>query len=85
MPRVLTFEEQQVDAAMRAEYMARVAVRRAAAASAGVNFWVFEHAAESGRFVEFTEGASAEAVRAAHGESQHGNTSLALWREVRGE
>ena len=85
MSRVLTFEEQRVDAATRAEYLARVAARRAVAASAGVNFWVFEHATDHGRFVEFTEGASADAVRAAHGESQHGNTSLALWREVRGD
>jgi hypothetical protein len=85
MPRLLTFAEQQVAAATRAEYLAGVAARRLVAASAGANFWVFEHVDQQGRFVEFTEGGSEAAVRAVNGEPDHGTASLALWREVRGE
>ena len=85
MPRLLTFAETRVDAAARAEYLARVAARRVTAASVGANFWVFEHVEEHGRFVEFTEGESEASVRTVNAGPDHETASLALWREVRGE
>ena len=85
MPRLLTFAEQQVDAAARAEYLAHVAARRQVATSVGANFWVFEHVDQHGRFVEFTEAGSEEAVRAVNDAPDHVHASLALWREVKGE
>ena len=85
MHRVLTYTERQVDASARADYLVGVAVRREVAASIGAHFWVFEHEAERGRFVEFTEGESEAALRVVQGEGDDEHTSLALWREVRGE
>lgn len=85
MARVLTFAEQQVEATARAEYMASVAARQRVAASLGANFWVFERVDQHGRFVEFTEAGSEDAVRAVNAGPDHVNASLALWREVRGE
>ena len=80
MARVLAMQERVVTHAERAAYLAAIANRRARAAAVLAHFWVFEHATESGRFVEFTEAASDEAIAAAH---DHGQTS-GLWREVQG-
>lgn len=80
MSRVLTLAERIVDDATRAGYLAALDTRRASAASLGANFWVFEHASESGRFIEFTEGGSEAAVRSATGL----DAALPLWREVQG-
>jgi len=84
MTRLLTFAEQHVTVGKREQYLASVGARRLVAASLGANFWVFEHATEHGRFVEFTEGGSEDAVRGVHGAPDHGTAPLALWREVQG-
>ena len=80
MPRLLAVGEQHVALAERDSYLASLAERRASAAAAGLNFWVFEHATEPGRFIEFTEGADAEAIRRRHG----ADPTLPLWQEVQG-
>jgi hypothetical protein len=51
-----------------------------ARAPAGPHFWVFQHHTEAGRFLEFTEGATAEAVAAL----LDGAAADDLWHEVQG-
>jgi len=80
MARVLAMQERVVAPAERGAYLADLDRRRAHAASAPAHFWVFEHAIDSGRFVEFTEAASEHAIAAAH---ELGQTP-GLWREVQG-
>ncbi|WP_309672931.1 hypothetical protein [Gemmatimonas sp.] len=80
MARVLAMQERLVAPVEREAYMAHVAIRRARAAAVPAHFWVFEHATESGRFVEFTEAASDDAIAAAHEPDQ----TPGLWREVQG-
>lgn len=80
MPRVLSMTERRVGPAEREAYLATLVDRRAVAAAANAHFWVFEHADDGGRFVEFTEAASDGAIVAAHGPDAPG----ALWREVQG-
>lgn len=80
MPRLLAIGEQRVALAERDAYLASLAERRANAAAAGLNFWVFEHLTEPGRFIEFTEGADAEAIRRRPG----ADPALPLWQEVQG-
>lgn len=80
MARVLTMQERVVAQAEREAYMATLVIRRARAAAVPAHFWVFEHATESGRFVEFTEAASDEAIAAASEPDQ----TPGLWREVQG-
>ena len=80
MTRVLAMRECTVRSADREAYLASLGSRRAKAASVPAHFWVFEHATESGRFVEFTEAGSDEAIAAAHDADQ----MPALWREVQG-
>ncbi|MES2522361.1 MAG: hypothetical protein V4617_06675 [Gemmatimonadota bacterium] len=84
MARLLVFAERRVDLEARPAYLADVRARQATAAASGAHFWVFEHAGESGRFVEFTEGGSEEAVRLVAGTSGDDHAPLALWREVQG-
>ena len=62
MPRALHMHERLVADAARADYLTTVEARRAHAVSVRAHFWVFEHATEPGRFVEFTEAASADAL-----------------------
>jgi len=80
MARVLAMQEVVIAAAEREAYLAALVNRRARAAAVPAHFWVFEHATESGRFVEFTEAASDEAIAAAH----EGGQMLGRWREVQG-
>ena len=80
MARVLAMQERVVAPAERGAYLASLDRRRARAAAVPAHFWVFEHATESGRFVEFTEAASDEAIAAAHEPGQ----APGLWREVQG-
>ena len=80
MARVLAMQERVVAPAERGAYLASLGRRRARAAVAPAHFWVFEHATESGRFVEFTEAASDEAIAAA----QEVGQTPGLWREVQG-
>ncbi len=80
MSRMLSMAERQVAVAERKAYLAALPGRRAAAAAVHANFWVFEHATEHGRYVEFTEAASEDALVAAHGH----NAPAARWREVQG-
>ena len=80
MGRVLSMTERRVDGAAREEYLATLASRRATAAAAPAHFWVFEHASDRGRFVEFTEAASEDAIASVQGH----DAPESLWREVQG-
>jgi len=80
MARVLAMQERVVAHAEREAYLAALATRRARAAAVLAHFWVFEHATDSGRFVEFTEAASEEAIAAARDDDEMSG----FWREVQG-
>lgn len=80
MSRLLAMVECRVAPSDRQHYLASLDARTKAAAAFGAHFWVFEHDAESGRFVEFTEAGSASAIRAASGSTPPAD----LWREVKG-
>jgi len=80
MSRLLAMVECRIAPAMRQDYLAGIGARTVDAASSGAHFWVFEHAADSGRFLEFTEAGSEEALRSA---SEEG-ASAGVWREVKG-
>ncbi len=80
MPRVLAMAERRVESTEREAYLAALVARREAAAAVHAHFWVFEHANEAGRFVEFTEAASDESIAAAHGS----DVPAERWREVQG-
>jgi hypothetical protein len=80
MARTLTIVERRVSDDERAGYLAALSERRQRAATVAANFWVFEHAAERGRFVEFTEGAGEEPIAALH----RNDMPADLWREVQG-
>lgn len=80
MARTLSIVERHVSDAARAEYLAALPSRRERAAAVPAHFWVFEHAAERGRFIEFTEAAGAEQIAALHGTDD----ARDLWREVQG-
>lgn len=79
-PRVLSMIERTVPEAHRDEYLRSIASRRDDAAAQNVRFWIFENNDEPGRFVEFTEAASADALIAL----AHGELPAPLWREVTG-
>lgn len=80
MTRVLSMAERRVVGAAREDYLVTLASRRAAAAAARAHFWVFEHASDHGRFLEFTEAATDDAIASAQGH----NAPELLWREVQG-
>ncbi|WP_396222388.1 hypothetical protein [Gemmatimonas sp.] len=80
MARSLAIVERHVGDDERADYLAALAARKSRAAAVLAHFWVFEHATERGRFVEFTEAASDAAIASLHGH----DTSSHLWREVQG-
>ncbi|MCA0376477.1 MAG: hypothetical protein LCH84_12555 [Gemmatimonadetes bacterium] len=63
MARVLHMQERRVSAEERPAYRAGLDARRAQAAAAQAHFWVFEHAADEARVLEFTEAASADVLR----------------------
>jgi hypothetical protein len=73
--------ERRVEDAARAVYLASVAERRTRAASVQAHFWVFEHAGEPGRFLEFTEAKREEDLVALVGPEAAENR----WGEIQGE
>ncbi len=79
--RVLATTERHVDATARDDYFAELPQRRVVAAEAHVHFWVFEHATEIGRFIEFVEGPDAVALARAFPTLMPTN----VWRAVQGE
>lgn len=86
MPRALVMAERTVTSEEREDYFNALAVRRAAAAAARVNFWVFESRDRVGCFLEFMEAATVELLHAAidawrpgAGTSPH----LDVWNEVK--
>jgi len=80
MSRVLSMTERRVDGNARAAYIAALQTRRDSATAVHAHFWVFEDMVEQGRFMEFTEAASDDAIRLASGD----NAPMVLWREVQG-
>ncbi len=80
MSRALTIVERVVPDAERAEYLAALPLRKQRAASVPAHFWVFEHASDRGRFIEFTEAGGEEALAAVHG----ADVAAHCWREVQG-
>ncbi len=80
MARMLTIVERRVATAERDAYLAALEPRRRAAAAINAHFWIFEHADEVGHFVEFTEGADANAIASVH----DGELPAPVWREVQG-
>ena len=80
MARSLHMIERFIPADERDRYLAELAHRRAQAAAAKAHFWAFEHAAHVGRFVEFTEAPSEDALAQACG---HTDGPMAdRWTEV---
>ena len=77
MSRHLAIVERQVDGADTAEYLSSLVHRREAAAGANAHFWIFAHASEANRYVEFVEGADAAMVAQLSG-VEH----AALWRAI---
>lgn len=96
MPRCLVMSERTVGEAERGEYLQSLAVRRELAAAASVHFWTFEHDAVRGRFMEFLEGGSREALiralstlelhTAAHDAKRDSEriATAVIWKEVTG-
>ncbi len=80
MSRVLATTERHVHAHAREAYFAALQQRRVDFEEAHVHFWVFEHATEDGRFIEFAEGADVVALTSA----LSGSTPTNVWREVQG-
>lgn len=81
MARSLTIVERRVSDDERAAYFAALSARKQRAAAVPAHFWVFEHATERGRFVEFTEAAGEEQIAAVHGDD---GPPHEIWREVQG-
>ena len=73
--------ERRVPPSERGAFLTALSARRDAAQSYRAHFWVFEHAEDAGRFVEFTEAADEASVTAAH----VGDLSASLWREVQSD
>ena len=90
MSRFLVMTEVLVTESERQGYGQSLAVRRARAATASVNFWVFEQAASRGCFLEFFEAGSRDllqlfldAENASHAVTVGGaGKARVIWREV---
>ena len=82
MPRTLLVQERLVPEAERAAYLAAMGARRARAAALQAHAWVFEHVSESGRFIEFLEAGSAEALTAAQQATGMATDMRHRWCEV---
>lgn len=80
MTRTLTIVERRVSDEERADYLAALSRRKQRAAAVPAHFWVFEHADERGRFVEFTEAAGEQQIAALHERDMPAD----IWREVQG-
>lgn len=81
MSRVLATTERHVDAPARDVYFAELQHRRVVAEAAHVHFWVFEHATQHGRFIEFVEAPDAVALARAFPTLMPTD----VWRAVQGE
>jgi hypothetical protein len=66
MPRALSIHRAIVPSGDRAKYIERLKVRKEYYAKAKCQFWVFEEAALTGAFIEFTESTDAAILAAAH-------------------
>ncbi len=66
MPRALSMYRTVVTPGDRVKFFERVQSREAHYKSAGCQFWLFEEAALSGAFIEFTEAPDAATLKAAH-------------------
>ena len=77
MSRHLAIVERQVNGAEAAEYLSALVHRQETAASENANFWIFAHASDANRYVEFVEGADAAQVARLSGVEQ-----AALWRAI---
>ncbi len=66
MPRALSLQRTIVPAGERAKYFEKLKVRQAHYERTKCRFWVFEEAALSGAFIEFTEADDARMLAAAH-------------------
>ncbi len=88
MPRLLVMTERTVTEVERAAYLQTLAVRRERAGAASANFWVFECQSQRGRFLEFVEAGSAEAldvaVAAVVEDTESERQMSVVWREVKG-
>ena len=86
MPRLLVMAERAVTELERAAYLQTLAARRERAAAASANFWVFEQLDRRGRFLEFVETGSAEALESAITAVAEGADSElqspVVWREA---
>jgi len=80
MARTLTIVERRVSDEERADYLAALSRRKQRAVAVPAHFWVFEHADDRGRFVEFTEAAGEEQIAALHERDMPAD----IWREVQG-
>lgn len=63
MSRWLVMAEPVVNESERKGYLQALAVRRARATAASVNFWVFEQPESRGHFLEFFEAGSREVLQ----------------------
>lgn len=75
---MLSMLERRVSASERTAFLHALPARRVAAKAGRVHLWVFEHAEEPGRFVEFTEAAHASDLASLH----EGQLPAPLWRAV---
>lgn len=66
MPRALSMQRTVVTPGDRARYFERMRARTAHYKATGCQFWVFEEAAMSGAFIEFTEAPDIGTLRNAH-------------------
>ena len=80
MPRCLVMSERVVTESDRASYLESLAARRESAAAASAHFWIFEDADLRGRFLEFVEAASRDAILAVIGDEVM--SGMTQWTEV---
>jgi len=66
MPRALSMQRTVVPPGDRAKFLERVKVREVHYRAAGCQFWLFEEAALSGAFIEFSEAPDADTLKDAH-------------------
>ncbi|MEK7240705.1 MAG: hypothetical protein AAB224_08960 [Gemmatimonadota bacterium] len=66
MPRSLSMQRTVVTPGDREKFFERMTTRKAHYTAAGCQFWVFEEAAMSGAFIEFTEAPDIVTLRRAH-------------------
>ena len=66
MPRALSMQRTVVTPADRTRFFERMKAREQHYQASGCQFWVFEEAAMSGAFIEFTEAPDVATLRTAH-------------------